>query len=88
MKSINQTLKEAATIEKEKWGAKKRRADKKALNQEIKVMSQYMVGFTPEQKAYWKLQQSMIIERYKENGCLSNLEKHNVFGGDFDLTEC
>ncbi|KAG5556512.1 hypothetical protein RHGRI_006944 [Rhododendron griersonianum] len=62
--------------EEEKWEAKKRRAEQKTLHEEMKVMRQSMVGLTPEQAAYWKLQQSLIVERYKANGFLTDLETY------------
>ncbi|KAI8567958.1 hypothetical protein RHMOL_Rhmol02G0161600 [Rhododendron molle] len=87
LKSINETLAQTAIIEKEKleakkkseeekWEAKKRRAEQKTLREEMKVMRQSMVGLTPEQAAYWKLQQSLIVERYKANGLLRDLETY------------
>lgn len=46
LKSIDDTLKEATMIEKEKWEAKKKRVEQKALIQEMKVMSQSIYGRT------------------------------------------
>lgn len=79
LKSINETLKETVIIEKEKWEAKKKRTEQKALNQEMKVMSQSMVGLTPEQQVYWKIQQSIILERYKGSGFMQEVETSNDF---------
>ncbi|KAI8546680.1 hypothetical protein RHMOL_Rhmol07G0138500 [Rhododendron molle] len=87
LKSINETLAQTAIIEKEKleakkkseeekWEAKKRRAEQKTLREEMKVMRQSMVGLTPEQATYWKLHQSLIVERYKANGLLRDLETY------------
>ncbi|KAF7123937.1 hypothetical protein RHSIM_Rhsim12G0055400 [Rhododendron simsii] len=95
LKSINETLKDAAVIEKEKLEAKKsfekekqeakkRRIEQKAMHEERKVMSQSLVGLTPEQVTYWKLQQSIIIERYKANGLMQDPESYgNVLDFDF-----
>ncbi|KAK3230360.1 hypothetical protein Dsin_002241 [Dipteronia sinensis] len=80
LKSINETLKEAAEIEKEKYKAKKKRT-------ELKVMSQSMVGLTHEQQSYFKLQQSMTMQHYKEDGLMSDLEAQNPFGFNFNLNE-
>lgn len=85
LKSINETLKQTVVIEKEKWEAKKsskkekreakrRRIEEKALHEERKVMMQSVVGLTPVQVAYWKHQQSIIVERYKANGFMKDLE--------------
>ncbi|KAI8559746.1 hypothetical protein RHMOL_Rhmol04G0198200 [Rhododendron molle] len=76
LKSINETLVQTAIIEKGKLEAKKRRAEQKTLCEEMKVMRQSMVGLTPEQAAYWKLQRSLIVERYKANGLLRDLETY------------
>ncbi|KAI8528672.1 hypothetical protein RHMOL_Rhmol12G0165600 [Rhododendron molle] len=87
LKSINETLAQTVIIEKEKleakkkseeekWESKKRRDEQKTLREEMKVMRQSMVGLTPEQAAYWKLQQSLIVERYKANGFLTDLETY------------
>ncbi|KAG5554796.1 hypothetical protein RHGRI_012377 [Rhododendron griersonianum] len=69
---------------KEKWEAKKRRNEQKIMHEEMKVMRQSMVGLTPKQAAYWKLQQSLIVERYKANGFLTDLETNeNNYGFNF-----
>ncbi|KAG5564570.1 hypothetical protein RHGRI_000676 [Rhododendron griersonianum] len=95
LKSINETLAQTAMIEKEKLEAKKnfekekseakkRRNEQKIMHEEMKVMRQSMVGLTPEQAAYWKLQQSLIVERYKANGFLTDLETNeNNYGFNF-----
>ncbi|KAE9445666.1 hypothetical protein C3L33_22436, partial [Rhododendron williamsianum] len=95
LKSINETLKDATVIEKEKWEAKKsfekekleakkRRIEQKAMHEERKLMSQSLVGLTPEQVVYWKLQQSIILERYKTNGLVQDPETfESVLGFDY-----
>ncbi|KAH7860047.1 hypothetical protein Vadar_008509 [Vaccinium darrowii] len=93
LKNINERLEEATKIEKEKlevkkssekekWAAKKRRIEQKEMQEERKVMSQSLVGLSPDQEAYWKLQQSLIVSRYKANGFIVNKE---TCGNDFDF---
>lgn len=50
-------------------------------------MSQSMVGITPEQQAYLRLQQSIIIQRYKSSGVMPNTETSNAFDFTVDLNE-
>ncbi|KAH7843105.1 hypothetical protein Vadar_012638 [Vaccinium darrowii] len=68
--------------EKEKWAAKKRRIEQKKMHEERKVMSQSLVGLSPDQEAYWKLQQSLIVSCYKANGFMVDKE---TCGNDFDF---
>lgn len=47
-----------------------------------------MAGLTPEQKLYWKFQQSMIVERYKKaNGIMPEPVTQDIPGFNFDLNE-
>ncbi|KAI8530497.1 hypothetical protein RHMOL_Rhmol11G0063700 [Rhododendron molle] len=72
------------SFEKEKLEAKKRRIEQKAMHEERKVISQSLMGPTPEQVAYWMLQQSIIVERYKTNGLVQDPETFgSVLGFDY-----